>query len=143
MKNKMIEKKKKAVEDFFAVLPHSNSLGIGIDFIRDGEVGMSMPYDSKLIGNPQTKVIHGGAVFALLDTCCGAAAMSHPKQIGPTATIDLRVDYMRPATPGHRIKAIATCYNMTKNVAFVRAVALDNNEDKPVAMAAGAFVTGT
>ena len=99
-----------------------------IDFIRDGEVGMSMPYDSKLIGDPQTKVIHGGAVFALLDTCCGAAAMSHPEQIGPTATIDLRVDYMRPATPSQRIKAIATCYNLTKNVAFVRAVALDNNE---------------
>ena len=47
MKNTMIEKKKKAVEDFFAVLPHSISLGMVIDFIRDGEVGMSMPYDSK------------------------------------------------------------------------------------------------
>ena len=142
MKNKMIEKKKKADEDFFACLPHSVRLGMGIDFIRAGEVGMSMPYDSKFIGDPQTKVIHGGAVFALLDTCCGAAAMSHPEQIGPTATIDLRVDYMRSATPSQRIKAIATCYNLTKNVAFVRAVALDDNEDKPVAMAAGAFVTG-
>jgi uncharacterized protein (TIGR00369 family) len=142
MKKNMIEKKKKAVRDFFAILPHSQSLGMGIDFIRDGEVGMSMPYDSRLIGDPQTKVIHGGAVFALLDTCCGSAAMSHPDQEGPTATIDLRVDYMRPATPGQRIKAIATCYNLTKNVAFVRAVALDDNEKKPVAMAAGAFVTG-
>ena len=138
----MIEKKKKAVRDFFAILPHSQSLGMGIDFIRDGEVGMSMPYDSRLIGDPQTKVIHGGAVFALLDTCCGAAAMSHPDQVGQTATIDLRVDYMRPATPNQRIKAIATCYNLTKNVAFVRAVALDDNEKKPVAMAAGVFVTG-
>jgi uncharacterized protein (TIGR00369 family) len=143
MKKNMIEKKKKAIRDFFAILPHSQSLGMAIDFIGDGEVGMSMPYDSKLIGDPQTKVIHGGAVFALLDTCCGSAAMSHPDQEGPTATIDLRVDYMRPATPSQRIKAIATCYNLTKNVAFVRAVALDYNEEKPVAMAAGAFVTGS
>ena len=45
----MLEKKKKAVEDFFAVLPHSISLGMKIDFIRDGEVGMSMLYDKKLI----------------------------------------------------------------------------------------------
>ena len=138
----MLEKKKKAVEDFFAVLPHSISLGMKIDFIGDGEVGMSMPYDKKLIGDPKTEVIHGGAVFSLLDTCCGAAAMSHPDQTGPTATIDLRIDYMRPATPKQKIKAVATCYNLTKNVAFVRAVALDENEEKPVAMAAGAFVTG-
>ena len=45
-------------------------------------------------------------------------------------------------TPKQKIKAVATCYNLTKNVAFVRAVALDENEEKPVAMAAGAFVTG-
>ena len=138
----MLEKKKTAVEDFFAVLPHSISLGMKIDFIGDGEVGMSMPYDKKLIGDPKTEVIHGGAVFSLLDTCCGAAAMSHSDQKGPTATIDLRIDYMRPATPKQKIKAVATCYNLTKNVAFVRAVALDENEEKPVAMAAGAFVTG-
>ena len=138
----MLEKKKKAVEDFFAVLPHSISLGMKIDFIGDGEVGMSMPYDKKLIGDPKTEVIHGGAVFSLLDSCWGAAAMSHPDQKGPTATIDLRIDYMRPATPKQKIKAVATCYNLTKNVAFVRAVALDENEEKPVATAAGAFVTG-
>ena len=83
-----------------------------------------------------------GSEMCIRDRCCGAAAMSHPDQKGPTATIDLRIDYMRPATPKQKIKAVATCYNLTKNVAFVRAVALDENEEKPVAMAAGAFVTG-
>ena len=129
-------------QSFIDAIPHSHALGMQIDFVGDGEARMSMEYDERFIGDPATGVIHGGAVFALLDTCGGAAVISHPDHAGATATIDLRVDYMRPAAPGQRIRAIATCYNRTRSVAFVSAVALDDREDKPVATAAGAFVTG-
>lgn len=134
--------KSRLAQHFMEALPHAQALGISFQNIGSGTAEMQMQYDKKLIGDPQTGVIHGGAVFALLDSCCGAAVLSHPKQRGLTATIDLRVDYMRPATPGQTIWARAQCYNMTRSVAFVSAVALDDNEDKPVATAAGAFVTG-
>jgi uncharacterized protein (TIGR00369 family) len=134
--------KKRLAKQFMDALPHALALGIRVENIGFGTAEMHMKYDKKFIGDPQTGVIHGGAVFALLDSCCGAAVLSHPKQKGLTATIDLRVDYMRPATPGQTIRARAHCYNLTRSVAFVSAVALDANDDKPVATAAGAFVTG-
>ena len=46
---------------------------------------------------------------------------------------------MRAATPGQRIRAEATCYHITRSVAFVRAVALDDDVDRPVATATGTF----
>jgi uncharacterized protein (TIGR00369 family) len=131
-----------AAQELFNALPHAKALGMRFVSSAKGEVTMELPYDERFIGDPATGVIHGGAVFALLDTCSGAAVYAHPDHKGVTATIDLRVDYMRPAAPGQTIRATATCYNMTRTVAFVRAVATDVRDDKPVAMASGTFVTG-
>ena len=124
---------------FILALPHCTALGMTVDSVSDGEATMSMPWDGKLVGDPSTGVIHGGAVSTLMDTCGGTAVMAHPCGPATTATLDLRIDYMRPATPGQAITATATCYHVTRTVAFVRAVATDDDTDNPVAAATGAF----
>jgi uncharacterized protein (TIGR00369 family) len=129
----------KAARQFIEAIPYSRALGMVLETIDDGVAVISMPYDAALIGDPASGVIHGGAVSALMDTCGGAAVMSHPQAPAGTATIDLRIDYMRPARPGDRIVARAECYNVTRSVAFVRATAHDADTDRPVATATGAF----
>ncbi|WP_170337671.1 PaaI family thioesterase [Ruegeria arenilitoris] len=124
---------------FIEAIPHARALGLTLTHIGEGEAEITMPYNEDLIGDPRTGVVHGGAVSASLDTCCGAAVMSHPAAPGGTATIDLRIDYMRAATPGQTITTRATCYHITRNVAFVRATAMDDEQDRPVATASGAF----
>lgn len=129
---------------FIEAIPHSKALGMRLTDMGEGAATIEMPYDQKLVGDPETGVLHGGAVSALMDTCCGAAVMSHPDNPGGTATIDLRIDYMRAATPGQAITAKAICYHVTRTVAFVRATATDDDVDNPVAAATGAFtVEGT
>ncbi|GAA6158564.1 PaaI family thioesterase [Ruegeria sp. HU-ET01832] len=124
---------------FIEAIPHARALGMKLNKIGNGEAEITMPYNAELVGDPRTGVIHGGAVFAVLDTCCGAAVMSHPAAPGGTATINLRIDYMRAATPGQSITTHATCYHLTRNVAFVRATAMDEDQELPVATASGSF----
>ncbi len=124
---------------FIAAIPHARALAMRVESIGPGTAEISMPWDARLVGDPRTGVIAGGAVSALMDTCGGAAVMSHPEAPQGTATLDLRIDYMSPATPGQRIRARAEVYHLTRSVAFVRATATDDDPARPVATATGAF----
>ncbi|MCH2165626.1 MAG: PaaI family thioesterase [Marinovum sp.] len=135
----MVVDKIRIARQFIDAIPHAQALGMQLGDMGEGWAEISLPYDARFVGEPSTGVIHGGAVSALLDTCSGAAVVSHPKNPGGTATIDLRIDYMRAATPGETIHARAECYHITRSVAFVRATAWDADADHPVATATGTF----
>jgi uncharacterized protein (TIGR00369 family) len=125
---------------FAANVPHNAALGLEMLAAGPDGVEMRMPWSPDLVGNPETGVIHGGAVTSMVDAACGAAvflALTPPR---PIATLDLRIDHLRQATPKLDVICRATCERITTHIAFVRAVAHQGDLDQPVAMVAATFM---
>lgn len=99
-----------------------------------------LPYSQKLIGDPDTGVVHGGVITGLLDHTCGMSVMGALREPIPIATLDLRIDYMKPAVPGEEIIAEAHCLKVGHDVAFVRGSAYQKNANDPVAICTGTFM---
>lgn len=124
-------------------VPHNRALGLVLTDIAEARAEMRLPYSERLIGNPDTRVLHGGAISALMDATCGIAVfMALPRPMA-IATLDLRTDYLKPAAPDRDVVCRAHCYKVTRSVAFVRAVAFQGDEADPIAASTGSFMLGT
>lgn len=123
-------------------VPHNRELGLEVlDFRhRTGEVWMRLPYAERLVGDPDDGLLHGGAVTSLMDAACGMAVMVRIGQGAAIATLDLRIDYLKPATAGRDVIAHTECFKLTRSVAFVRGVAHSGDADDPVAAVAATFM---
>jgi uncharacterized protein (TIGR00369 family) len=129
--------------EFESYVPHNRALGLQVVSLAKGEARIRLPYDPQLVGNPDTNVLHGGVITALLDACSGLAVFMSLDNATPIATLDLRIDYLKPAPPGHDVIAYAVCYKLTRSVAFARSTAFHDSEDRPIASSAATFMLGT
>jgi uncharacterized protein (TIGR00369 family) len=136
-------RKLKMAHAFSRAVPHNQALGIRLLDITATEVMFELPYDAKLVGNPDTGTLHGGAITALLDGCSGAAVFAALTELVPIATLDLRIDYLKLAEPGKSVIGKASCYKMTRNVAFTRAVAYQDDPENVIAHSVGTFMLST
>jgi len=116
--------------------------GLQLDRVAPGESWSSLPYRPAFVGNTETGVLHGGVVTAMLDESCGIAVQLALDGTRAIATLDLRIDYQKPATPGLAIRAHSLCYRVTRSIAFVRSTAYQDSEDHPVATATACFMIG-
>lgn len=120
--------------------PQGRALGLSLTRVEGPRVWGKVPYRADLVGDPDTGVIAGGVVTTLLDQLCGMAAVAGMPTPTLVATIDLRIDYMRAAIPGRDVLAEAHCVKLTRNVAFIRAIAFEDTPDNPIAHASATFM---
>lgn len=129
---------------FVDQLAQCRRLKLGVLEASEHHVLIELPYSTELIGYPDTGVIHGGVITTLMDTASGSAVVcsifDKYKSLELSPTLDLRVDYMKPAEPNKSVFGFAECYKLSSSVAFTRAIAYQESIDDPIAHAVGSFM---
>ena len=131
--------------EHMSVSPHSGAIGLRYVSHSEDRCVLAIDWAEHLVGDPDTGVIHGGAITALLDTASGMVARPKDmhRDVAAIATLDMRIDYMNAAEPRREIFAEAHCFRRTTNVAFVRALAYQDTADDPIATCTATFMLGT
>jgi uncharacterized protein (TIGR00369 family) len=118
-------------------MPFSEHLGIEVEYAEDGEAIGRILLESFHSSNRDTDIAHGGVTCSLADTVGAAAVMSESGTAAPT--VDMRIDYLAPATDDIRAEAEAIRIGESLGVARVELYA----EDSHVATAHGSYKTDT
>jgi len=121
-------------------IPHARACGMEIVELTAAHATLTMPFREHFLADAERGLIHPGAISTLVDTTCGVALMAAAGQFERIATLDLRVDYLRPALAPKPVHCRAECYRMTDTIAFVRASAWQDNPDEPCAVSQAAFM---
>lgn len=119
---------------------HNGMLGIGYHAHGADWTELALPYRDDLIGDPATGILASGPIITLMDMATSIATWLKSGEFRPQATLDLRIDYLRPAEPGKTVIGRGECYKLTRRIAFVRGEAHDGDPTRPVAHVAGTYM---
>ena len=128
---------------FSDTIPHNKALGIKVLAIARGLASMQLEWRKELVGNPETGVLAGGPLTAMLDSCCGMAVATHAQ--GAEALRHARPAHRlrqarRPGKAGDRRGRVLSHHPLGRLHPRLRP---PGRSQGPVAAAAGTFMLGT
>jgi len=126
--------------DLMANIPFNQELGIEFGHVDGLNCALRLPYRDALVSDLHTQSMHGGALAALADNTFGFAVLRRLTTHRAFATLDLRIDYMRPSLPGVAVTCVAYCHEVSDQFAYVRGHLYDDTPDRPIATAVGVFI---
>ena len=124
------------------IASHGHNGALGTRYLAHGDdwAELALDYRAELIGDVASGVLASGPIVALMDMATSMAVWIRRGAFAPQATLDLRVDYLRAATPGRTVIGRGECYRLTRRVAFVRGQAHDGDPADPIAHVAATFM---
>ncbi|NBU83726.1 MAG: PaaI family thioesterase [Sphingomonadaceae bacterium] len=118
---------------------HNRLIGAQYHAHGDDWCELAIPYNPELVSDSATGILASGPIFTLMDMATSLSIWLKTGTIQPQATLDLRIDYLRPAKPGQTVIGHGECYHITRSIAFIRGHAHDGDPEKPIAHVAGTY----
>ncbi|MEO6248634.1 MAG: PaaI family thioesterase [Sphingomicrobium sp.] len=129
---------------FFAIIEgYGHSGALGMRYCDHGEdwVEVALPWREALVGVTESGVLATGAIVSLVDLAASISVWLKHGLFVPTVTLDLRIDYLRPASKGETVFARCRCVKVGRSIAFIEGVAHVGDARDPIARAALTFMT--
>lgn len=130
----------RAATPMFTAQGHSGWLGLRYSDHGEDWVELELPWREDLLGEEGQKVLASGPILSLMDMASGLSIWKAMDEFRAIATLDLRVDYVRPARERTSVFGRAQCYRLTRSAAFVRGLAHDGDVEDPVAHIQAVFM---
>ncbi|WP_293367628.1 PaaI family thioesterase [Nevskia sp.] len=120
-------------------IPFNEFNGLKVVRVAEHELVVDLPFDPRLVGDAEANALHEGPITTLLDTVCGSVPLTVMDVLRRTATLDLRVDFLRNAGPGLGVRCETRIVSLDDHIATVRGIAHDGDPARPVAVATATF----
>lgn len=125
------------------LLRHGHSAKLGLQYCDHGPdwCALELPWREDLVGEVDRGILASGPIISMLDMASGLAIWTKHQKFVAIATLDLRVDYQRPARAKTAVTGHVECYRLSRSAAFVRGFAHDGDPADTVATMSGVFMT--
>lgn len=145
---------RRLIGDIFVYhMPFNRELGLELTRHESDAAQLEFVRATKLVGNAQQEILHGGVIAAVLDVAAGVVCVTSALLRQPTlseqdlrqrlarmGTIDLRVDYLRPGR-GKHFTATSQLLRGGNKVSVAR-VELHNDVGQHLASATATYLVG-
>ena len=115
-------------------------MALEIEEVSTEVVRVRMPFNKDFCVDAAQTLLHGGILTALLDSVFGLANFVAIEGVSTMATLDLRVDYLRPARSRADVIVQAHSIRETRHIAIKSGIErIDAQEDAEIARGTASF----
>ena len=131
-----MEKKLEELKNYMTnKIPFHEFLRLEIEELKEGYARLKLPFRNEFVGDVRRPAIHGGIISTLIDVSGGAAVWTHFNTDDGIATIDIRVDFLRPG-PDNDLVSESEVVRVGNRVAVV-STTVYTSADKDTVIAEG------